>query len=190
LLSCSIAFLAAGLVVSPARAQDAYPPPSPDGFQRRRQLGAQIGGSGVLQAVYRYRAAGPLHLEVGALAADHGGNLSAGFVIGAPVANRWFPYLGFGGGWLFAFGPRTPDGCDAKTTDCPLVTDSDTYLVVHARAGIGVALGAARRHLLSVDAGAWWGVHHASRTDAAGVETRSSARVLRPMAGLAYFYAF
>jgi hypothetical protein len=72
----------------------------------------------------------------------------------------------------------------------PLVTDGDTALVVHARAGVGVALGPARRHLLSVDAGGWWGVHHASRTDVAGVETRSSARVLRPMAGLSYFYAF
>jgi hypothetical protein len=187
--SCSTAFLIAAFAASTVHAQDAHPPP-PEAFQRRHQVGAQLGGGGAFQAVYRYRAAGPLHLEAGALAADHGGNMSAGFVVGAPVASRWFPYVGFGGGWLWVFGPRTSDGCDPKATDCPVVTDGDTYLVVHARAGVGVALGATRRHLVSVDAGGWWGVHHASRTDGTGVERRSSARLLRPMAGLSYLYAF
>jgi|KBSMisStandDraft_5_1062788.scaffolds.fasta_scaffold381576_2 hypothetical protein len=201
------------LAASGASAQDAYPPPpaayapppswpspspspvapaapAPRGFELRHRVGAQIGGTGVLQAVYRYRLAGPLHLEAGGAGADHGANLSAGILIGSPIANRWFPYVGFGGAAMWAFGPRTPDGCDAKTTACPLVTDSDSYLVAHARIGIGVALGPPRKHLLSIDAGGWWGVHHSSRTDVAGVETQSKSRVLTPMAGISYFFAF
>lgn len=213
-LSCAIA-LAVAAAGTDAAAQLAYPPPPPpahppppaawpppvtssepaplppppNAFDRRHRLGVQLGGTGAFQVVYRYRAAGPLHLEVGGLGADHGVNVSAGVVVGVPVANRWFPYAGFGGGMMGAFGPKTPDGCDPKATDCPLVTDSDTLLVLHARAGVGFAFGATRRHLLSVDVGGWWGRHLASRTDAAGVETRSSARVLMPMAGLSYLFA-
>lgn len=55
-----LAMLLALLAGSRAQAQQAVASPSPDGFQRRHQVGAQIGGSGVFQAVYRYRAAGPL----------------------------------------------------------------------------------------------------------------------------------
>src|SRR5262249_55418554 len=116
-LSMLFVLLAVG---SGARGQELVASPSPSGFDRRHRVGVQIGGTGALQVVYRYRAAGPLHLEAGALAADHGGNLSAGFLLGAPVANRWFPYLGFGGGWLYAFGPKRPDGCDPMAMDCPL----------------------------------------------------------------------
>ncbi len=191
ILSRSAAIVVATLAVAPtAHAEPSVPAPPSSGFERRHRVGGQVGGTGLLQAVYRYRAAGPLHLEVGGLAADHGANVSAGLLVGFPVANRWFPYAAFGGGLMGGFGPKPADGCDPKTTDCPIVTDRDTLAFLHLRAGIGVGLGARRRHLVSADAGGWWGTHAATRTDAAGVETHSSKGVLMPMAGLSYFFAF
>jgi len=63
-------------------------PPGPNGFERRHRVGGQLGGTGIVQIVYRYRVEGPVHLEVGA-AGMHGANLSAGAVVGAPFANRF-----------------------------------------------------------------------------------------------------
>ena len=63
-------------------------------------------------------------------------------------------------------------------------------LFIHARVGIGVAFGEHRRHMLALDAGCWFGGLFDRKTDAAGVETRTSRRILWPMAGFAYLYAF
>jgi hypothetical protein len=164
--------------------------PAPDSFEARHQIGGQVGGTGILQIVYRLRALGPLHLEAGAFGADHGGNVSAGLLVGVPIARRWFPYVGFGGGLMWAFGPKTADGCDPKTSMCPIVTDSDTLAFLYARVGLGVAFGAPRRHLISVDVGRWRGSHEAHRSDPAGVDMKTTTAVSTPMAGLSYFYAF
>jgi hypothetical protein len=174
-------------IAASARAGGAPAPPA-SGFEGRHRVGAQLGGTGVLQAVYRYRAIGPLHLELGALGVDHAANVSAGVLVGVPIADRWFPNVGLGGGAMWAFGPRTANGCDATTTDCPTVTDSDTLRFVHARVGVGVAFGATRRHLLSADFGGWRGTHVANRTDAAGHVTQTSTTVFRPVLGLSYFF--
>ncbi len=99
--------------------------PAPDAFQARNQVGVQIGSTGIFQFVYRLRAFGPLHLEAGAMGADHVANFSAGVLVGVPLVRRWFPYVGFGGGVMWGFGPKTADGCDPSATMCPLVTDSD-----------------------------------------------------------------
>jgi hypothetical protein len=61
---------------------------------------------------------------------------------------------------------------------------------LHVRACIGLALGATRRHLLSLDVGGWRGPWWKSDTDAAGRETKSSGTVTLPMAGLSYFFVF
>src|SRR4051812_34548380 len=127
------------------------------GFERRHQMGIQIGGTGMIQGVYRLRAVGPVHLEIGALAGPHGvGNVSAGLLIGVPIAHRWFLYGGSGGGWLFDFGPTIESGCD------PAVRMADgsgenTLAFLHARIGIGIALGRTCRHLISLDVGGWRG---------------------------------
>lgn len=164
--------------------------PAPDSFQARHQIGAQVGGTGIFQAVYRFRAFGPLHLEAGGFGAAHGGNFSAGLLVGVPVAKRWFPYVGFGGGMMWIFGPKPADGCDTKTTMCPTVTDSDSLGFLYTRVGLGVAFGNPRRHLLSVDVGGWRGSHDAHRSDPAGVDMKTTTAVSMPMAGLSYFYAF
>ena len=146
-------------------------------------MGLQFGGTGILQAVYRFRVAGPVHLEAGGLGI-HGANVSAGVVVGWPVANRWFPYAGFGGGFMFGGTPK----CDPTKVDCPDERD-ESFPFLHARVGVGVALGAARRSLLSFDVGGWYGTHYVSETDAAGAKTEWSKRVAMPMAGLSYFFA-
>ncbi|HXT99646.1 MAG TPA: hypothetical protein VN903_01550 [Polyangia bacterium] len=160
-------------------------PPGPNGFDRRHRVGGQLGGTGIFQIVYRYRAAGPVHLEIGA-AGIHGANLSAGAVVGGPFANRWFPYFGFGGGFMIGGGPSN-EGCDPGATTCPRRSDSFPFL--HARVGIGVGFGATRRNLLSLDVGGWYGRHDKSETDAAGHTTESSKMIALPMAGLSYFFA-
>ena len=160
-------------------------PPGPNGFERRHRVGGQLGGTGIVQIVYRYRVEGPVHLEVGA-AGMHGANLSAGAVVGAPFANRWFPYFGFGGGFMIGGGPSN-EGCDPGAATCPHRSDSFPFL--HARVGIGVGFGAARRNLLSLDVGGWYGKHYKSETDAAGLTTESSRMIALPMAGLSYFFA-
>jgi len=172
-------------VAAPVRPLRPPRPPGPNGFDRRHRVGGQLGGTGIFQIVYRYRAAGSLHLEVGA-AGIHGANVSVGAVVGTPYANRWFPYLGFGGGFMFGGGPPN-EGCDPGAATCPHKSDSFPFL--HARVGIGVGFGATRRNLVSLDVGGWYGKHYKSETDAAGVTTESSEMIALPMAGLSYFFA-
>lgn len=122
--------------------------------------------------------------------ADHGANANAGVVVGRPVDNRWFPYVGIGGAWLGGFTP--PDlvkPCDPAPADCSQTT-SETWLFLHLRAGIGVGLGAARRHMIAVDAGGWLGRRYKTGLDAVGNKYSSTRPLRLPMAGLAYFFAF
>jgi hypothetical protein len=160
-------------------------PLGPSGFERRHQVGGQIGGTGLIQAVYRLRVAGPFHMEIGALGADHGANFSSGAVIGSPVANRWFPYLGFGGGLMLAGGPE--GACDPMKT-CPEKNGED-FAYLHARVGIGVAFGATRRNLISLDVGGWYGRHREDWVDASNKRYTTSKMTALPMAGLSYFFA-
>ena len=163
-------------------------PSGPSGFERRHHVGGQVGGTGIFQVVYRLRAEGPFHMEVGAFGADHGANFSTGLVIGSPVANRWFPYVGFGGGLMLAGGPTVMVQCEPPQTACSEPDGAD-FVYLHARVGIGFAFGATRRNLISFDVGGWYGKHYKSETDAAGVTTESSEMIALPMAGLSYFFA-
>jgi len=163
-------------------------PPGPSGFERRHHVGGQIGGTGLIQAVYRFRATGPLHLEIGALGADHGANLSAGVVIGSPVGNRWFPYVGMGGGFMVAGGPAAATECSPPTT-CPPEKTGEDFEFVHARVGIGVAFGGTRRNLISIDVGGWYGRHREDWNDIANGPYKTSKMTVLPMAGLSYFFA-
>ena len=166
------------------------PAPEPQLAQRRHQFGVQVGGTGFLQAAYRYRVAGPVHLDAGLFGAPHGMNMSLGMVVMAPGPGRWFPYVGLGGGLAGAAGPKVADDCDAAMNDCPLGKSSTTLRFVQARAGIGFAFDDERRNMIALDVGGWWGTIADRATDAAGVKTETSRRILWPMAGLAYLHAF
>jgi len=187
------AALLACVAVASARAEaEVFPAavPEPQAVQRRHQIGVQVGGTGFLQAVYRYRVAGPVHLDAGLFGAPHGMNMSLGVLAMAPGPGRWFPYFGLGGGVAAGFGPKVANGCDAAVTDCQLGEGSTTLTFVHARAGIGFAFDDHRRNMLALDAGGWWGTVDDRDTDAAGVKAQTSRRILWPMAGLAYLHAF
>lgn len=175
---------------APPKAPPAIPaptPPEPTGFVSRHHLGAQLGGTGIAQVVYRYRALGPIHLEVGAGGMTHAADFSVGLLVGFPVAERWFPYAGLGVGALVQFGPKPAEDCDPAYPSCVRAEQGDTVNFAHARIGVGVALDAARRQLLSLDFGGWRGTYYASRTDAFGTRTVTSSHFLLPMAGLSYF---
>lgn len=164
------------------------PPAAPaNGFERRHRFGAQLGGSGVLQGIYRFRAIGPLHLEVGGAGVDHAANVSAGLIVGMPVAGRWFPYVGAGGAAMWSFGSHAAGGCPPSAAACPTVDSSKTLTLLHARAGVGLALGRAQRQLLSVDVGGWWG-HWSKVETGAGPRVESSGRTLMPMVGLSWLF--
>jgi len=197
--SAAVSLLVACAAAASARAdaQEQLPPPAqpqpapePQAWQRRHRVGVQVGGTGFLQMVYRYRLAGPVHLDAGLFGAPHGSNMSAGLVAMFPAGSRWFPYVGLGGGVAGAFGPKLDDSCDAAMTDCPLGKSSSMLTFVHARAGIGLAVDDARRNMRALDVGGWWRTIAARDTDAAGVETKTSRRILWPMAGLAYLHTF
>ena len=159
---------------------------TPDLDELRHRLGVQLGGSAYFQISYRYRIVGPLFLDVGALAITHGVNGSTGFVVQAPVSDRWSLYVGSAAGFGAGFGPSPHPDCDpAATTECPLVTGSTTTAFVSGRAGAAYAVGSSRRHIFGLDGGVWYGV----LTDDDGAGGVSSRRFLWPMAGLSYHYA-
>jgi hypothetical protein len=180
-----------------AEAQEQLPPPAAaqpapeqQPWERRHRLGVQVGGTGFLQMVYRYRVAGPVHLDTGLFGAPHGSNMSAGLVAMFPAGTRWLPYVGLGGGLAGEGGPKQDDSCDPAMTDCPLGKGSTVLRFVYARAGIGLAVDDARRNMLALDVGVWWGTIVGHDTTAAGVETKTSRRILWPMAGFAYLHTF
>ena len=163
-------------------------PPGPSGFERRHHVGGQVGGTGIFQVVYRLRAEGPFNMEVGAFGADHGGNFSTGLVIGSPVANRWFPYVGFGGGLMLAGGPTVMVQCEPPQTACSEPDGAD-FVYLHARVGIGFAFGATRRNLISFDVGGWYGRLREGWIDETQSKYETSRMIALPMAGLSYFFA-
>lgn len=164
--------------------------PPPNGFTRRHRVGIQVGGTGIVQVAYRYRALGPVHLEAGFMGASHFGNVSAGVLVGVPLHDRWFAYAGLGGAVMATFGRKPAEGCDARTSECPSIDGSETLLYLHVRAGVGLALDAGQRHLLSLDVGGWRGTWYKSDADASGNKTESSGAITLPMAGLSYFFGF
>ena len=176
-------------VVPPLPAPRPPRPPGPTGFERRQHVGAQIGGTGVAQIVYRIRVAGPVHLEVGGLGI-HGANVSAGAVVGRPARQSMVPPTPVSVAGSCSAGTPKCDATktDATKTDCPNERD-ESFAFLHARVGVGVALGASRRSLVSFDVGGWYGTHDVRETDSAGGKTEWSKRVAMPMAGVSYFFA-
>lgn len=181
------------LLVIPAAGTRAGPAPvngstiSTERLERRHGFGLQIGGSGFLQLVYRYRAAGPLHLELGALGAPHGlANMSLGVVVGSPVGTRLFPYAGLGGA-LAGVASESGPGCPSSGS---CLRSDEVLRFFFARFGVGVAFGAERRHLVGLEVGAWLGLHTDTERRGFTTVTRRSERFLWPTAGLAYLFAF
>jgi hypothetical protein len=155
----------------------------------RHQFGLQIGGSGFFQLAYRLRVVGPAHLELGAAGLPHSPfHVTASLLAAIPVSDRWRPYLGFGVGHAGILGRSYPSGCMRDAPGC-LPTDTFDYVnYFSARAGVGYAFGAGRRHSLGIDVGGWYGERGESRTDPDDRTTKSSRRVIWPMAGLSWFY--
>jgi hypothetical protein len=187
-MSCRLGALL--LAVGAASRAHAGGDPVPDGMERRHQVGLQAGGSSVFQLDYRYRLVGLVHLDVGLLALPGPGpiNASLGLVVVVPTATRFFPYAGAGVGFAAITRNRGGSACGEPMPGCPSSVDDLSY--VYARAGVGMALDAARRHTLGLDLGAWWGRHGSTLGDGAGHETSSSKPILWPMAGLSYLFAF
>jgi hypothetical protein len=191
-----MSWLAGALVLVAAAAANAQSPAAPappaqaeSGFAARHRLGLQIGGSAVFQVAYRYRMMGPLHVDLGLAGLPHSPvNGSLGVVAGAPADNRWFLYVGVGVGHagIERSGMIDGRGCYGMP-GCPNGGDYLSFL--YGRAGVAVALGATRRHLVGLDVGGWYGSHRKREEDAAGVETSWSRRIVWPMAGLSYFLA-
>jgi hypothetical protein len=162
--------------------------PGPALGERRHHVGGQIGGTGIIQIIYRLRVLGPIYLEGGGMGVTHGANFSTGIVIGASIADRWFPYVGFGGGVMFSGYPTPKTPCDSTMGTCPdKYADDLSYL--HARVGLGFGFGATRRQMISLDVGGWYGTHRESWNDTTVPVTRVSETIAMPMAGLSYFYA-
>ena len=118
----------------------------------------------------------------------HGGNFSAGLLIGAPIAGRWFLYGGFGGGVMFGGYPTPKMACDPTMTTCP-EKFGDDFSYWHARVGVGFAFDRALRQLISLDVGGWYGDHRERWNDTANNRTRVSETIAMPMAGVSYFFA-
>jgi hypothetical protein len=157
------------------------------GLAARHRLGIQVGGSAIAQVAYRYRMIGPLHVDVGLGGLPHGIlNGSLGIVVGAPIDNRWFMYVGAGVGHAGVYW-----GDELYDSECMAgcAKGSNELSFLYGRAGVAVAFGETRRHLLGLDVGGWYGSHRKREEDAAGMEMSSSRPIAWPMAGLSYFLA-
>jgi hypothetical protein len=193
LMSCSVgALVLVAASAASAKSQSRPSPPQQDekGLAARHRLGLQVGGSAVAQVAYRYRMTSSLHLDVGLGGLPHGIlNGSLGVIAGVPFDNRWFVYVGVGAGhagvyWSEAlYDPECPE----RTSGCP--EGSNQLSFFYGRAGVAMALGEARRHLLGLEVGGWYGSHRKRERDDAGATMSSSRPIVWPMAGLSYFFA-
>jgi hypothetical protein len=185
----------AGLVPVPKSADEKSRPVS----ARYNFLGAQFGGSGIVQGVYRRRLYGPLFFDLGLLAVPapvlHG---SAGLVLELPTSSRWSIYTGGGGGFyagLAGGGEGCPSGSengDPEASDAAADSGDDcvttsvgptTYL--YGRVGIAVRLGPQLRDQIGIDAGFWSGAERTVSSN--GAVARHP--FLWPMAGLFMIHA-
>lgn len=176
------AILVVALALGPVAARagpavDGAPPP-------RHQLGVLIGGSALLQVVYRLRALGPLHLEVGALGVTHGFNGSLSLLVEPLRGERWSGFAAAGVGFLSAFGTSPPTSCPPGELTCPEARETTLTGLVSVR--FGAAYRFARRHRVALDVGMWRAVRRERRE---GVTTDREVQAYL-IGGLAWLYAF
>jgi len=152
---------------------------------RRHFIAMELGGAAFVQGVYRFRALGPLHLEIGAFGAPHFLSGSLGTTLGTLIHQRWFPHLGVGVG--AAGGATPPDECAAGTSPCSAGTTDTIYR--YARAGLGVAFGAERRHMIAIELAAWRGREEKTVTAIGGSMTSTSRSISWYLPGVAYQFA-
>jgi len=152
---------------------------------RRLFIGVQAGGSGFVQFVGRVRALGPFHIEAGAFGGSHIMHASMGITLGTRFDERWFPYAGAGVGMGGSF--SSPSNCPAEQVGCQEDSRGQILTYGYARAGLGVAYGSGRRHLIAVDLALWRGRHEKTATTS-GVTTRQSRPITWVVPGLSYHF--
>jgi hypothetical protein len=152
----------------------------------RHRIGLQIGGSSYFQIAYRYRLFGGLYVDTGFFALNGGADGSIGGVFDLVIVHPWSLYAGAGVGFTDAFGATTPKGCDAQTTDCPVVHGSFIATYSYARVGTAFRFGQSSRHIVGADVGVWRG----QSIEEIEHEVTGRDSFLFPMAGVSYHWAF
>jgi hypothetical protein len=155
----------------------------------RHAIGVQVGGSAFLQAMYRFRAWGPLHLEVGGAGLPHGlpSNMTLGTTLAFFRDERWFPYVG-GGVAVAGFDAINSQPCQVMNMPCDHEGRARVLRYLHVRAGLGIALGDRRCHSLAAELNVWGGQYLVRNRAATGAESRSSRSFVWPMPGVSYFF--
>ena len=127
------------------------------------QTGWQAGGSGVVQAVGRFRVVGHASVELGFFAITHALNLSAGVEVEPYRRGRLRFYASAGGAMAGAFGPiQADETCMPATEECEYVPGGTVLAFGYARVGMrhGFRDGT---HAVSVDVGTWVGTWYRTR---------------------------
>lgn len=152
--------------------------------EARHRIGFQLGGTNVLQIVYRLRIVDLLSVEAGGFMLPYAPVLgSIGLVAHTRVHYDTMLYVGAGLGMIVAASEYT---CDLATE--PSCTDRTDTAFVSARVGLSIDLGDdddPRPARLGIDVGFWRGRH---RTQGDGQLMEQTSFTL-PMAGLSYLKA-
>lgn len=164
-----------------------------DNLDARHSLGFQVGGSAVVQGVYRLRVFSHAYLEIGGGGAPEGAlNGSVGLRVAHSTGTRLFPYASAGLGFAGMTGPDAQKNAAGETClgtpGCPWSTRSVDFFYV--RAGAGLVLDTTKHISLDLDIGTWIGDASRTTDDGKGDKTSSSRKIVWPMAGLAGFYSF
>jgi len=149
--------------------------------QARHQFGAELGGTGVFQLVYRLRLVGPVYLDTGAFAAPHGANISGGLLVELESFGRWAVHVGGGAGGAATFGAGMRTDC---IQDAPCA-DASEIAYGYGRFGFDLKLGSARRHSIGFDVGLWRGIHR----ERAGDTIIKREPLFIPMVGVGYLFS-
>ena len=157
--------------------------PAGDAHADRRQLGIQIGGSGFVEAVGRFRVYRGLSVEIGGLAITHAMNLSLGAEVEGEPRARVGLYVSGGAAFAGVFGSTLADeACMPATEDCAYVAGGAVLTYGYARAGVRWRFRDGTR-ALSADVGAWLGTWNEDE----GPRSRSGW-FAAPVAGLSYLW--
>jgi len=155
------------------------------GDETRHQFGLQLGGSNLIQYIYRIRAFGPLAFEVGGFAAPYSPVMgSVGIFVQKRLGNRWSVYTSGGVGGLIS---GSEYECNLATQ--PNCSDRTDWGYFYGRLGITLHVldgSHGERHFVAADVGIWRG----TISDYAAGTMRDERGFTTLMPGLAWFLSF